>query len=40
MKDLPTTSKGHAMRCKEVAEKAGLRNVRIGNIHLLSTYYQ
>lgn len=39
MRDLPPTSKRHAMRCKEVAEKAGLRNVRIGNIHLLSTYY-
>ena len=33
--DLPTTSKKHAFECKEVAEKAGLKNVRIGNMHLL-----
>ncbi|MBW2406089.1 MAG: radical SAM protein [Deltaproteobacteria bacterium] len=36
LNDLPTTSKSHALRCKHVAEKAGLKNVRIGNIHLLS----
>ncbi len=34
-KDLPTTPRGLAFRCKEVAEEEGLRNVRIGNIHLL-----
>jgi pyruvate formate lyase activating enzyme len=34
-KDLPTTSRRMAFRCKEVAEKAGLRRVRIGNMHLL-----
>jgi len=34
-KDLPTTSRRMAFRCKEVAEEAGLRNVRIGNLHLL-----
>lgn len=35
MEDLPTTSKSHAYRCKEVAEKQGLKNVRLGNVHLL-----
>jgi pyruvate formate lyase activating enzyme len=34
-KDLPTTSRRMAFRCKEVAEEAGLRQVRIGNMHLL-----
>ncbi|MDY7032867.1 MAG: radical SAM protein [Thermodesulfobacteriota bacterium] len=39
MKDLPTTSRTHAEKCKEVAEKEGLINVRIGNIHLLRNSY-
>ena len=34
-KDLPTTSRSLALRCKEVAEEEGLRRVRIGNLHLL-----
>jgi pyruvate formate lyase activating enzyme len=34
-KDLPTTSRTMAFRCKEVAEEAGLQRVRIGNMHLL-----
>jgi len=34
-KDLPTTSRTMAFRCKEVAEEAGLQRVRIGNLHLL-----
>jgi len=34
-KDLPTTSRALAFRCKEVAEAAGLQRVRIGNLHLL-----
>jgi pyruvate formate lyase activating enzyme len=34
-KDLPVTPRGLALRCKEVAEKEGLRRVRIGNLHLL-----
>jgi len=34
-KDLPPTSRELAFRCKEVAEEAGLRRVRIGNLHLL-----
>jgi len=35
LNDLPTTSKSHALRCKAAAEKAGLRRVHIGNLHLL-----
>jgi len=35
MIDLPNTSRNQALKCKEAALKAGLRNVRIGNIHLL-----
>lgn len=35
LKDLRTTSRGFALRCKEVAEKEGLRRVKIGNMHLL-----
>ncbi len=34
-KDLPTTSREMAFRCKEVAEGEGLQRVRIGNLHLL-----
>ncbi len=36
MKDLPLTSKELAYRCYEIAKKAGLKRVSIGNIHLLS----
>lgn len=39
MHDLPCTSRTHAQRCKEVAEKEGLSRVRIGNLHLLSEDY-
>ena len=39
MHDLPCTSKSHAQKCKEVAEKEGLCRVRIGNLHLLSDDY-
>lgn len=35
-KDLPTTPRKLAFRCKEIAEAEGLRNVRIGNVHLLT----
>jgi pyruvate formate lyase activating enzyme len=35
MNDLPTTSRKQALECQRVAEKH-LRNVRIGNLHLLS----
>ncbi len=34
-KDLPITSRAFAFRCKEAAEEAGLKRVRIGNLHLL-----
>jgi pyruvate formate lyase activating enzyme len=33
--DLATTARSHALRCKEIAEEAGLNRVRIGNAHLL-----
>ena len=39
MNDLPPTSKRHAQECLETAEAQGLRNVRLGNIHLLGDYY-
>ena len=39
MNDLPTTSTSHAEKAKQAALKAGLKNVRIGNIHLLSNTY-
>jgi hypothetical protein len=35
MEDLPTTSRNHAERCIKTAEAAGLKRVRVGNIHLL-----
>jgi len=35
MTDLPTTSLQHAEQCLKVAKDAGLRRVRLGNIHLL-----
>jgi len=35
MSDMPLTTKSSAYRCLNVARKAGLKNVRIGNIHLL-----
>jgi len=40
MSDLPKTSKGHARECKAVAEKAGLRRVRIGNLFVLGEDYE
>jgi pyruvate formate lyase activating enzyme len=39
MDDLPRTSRKHAERCLKAAKDAGLRNVRIGNIHLLGNAY-
>jgi pyruvate formate lyase activating enzyme len=39
MTDLPVTSRRHAEECEAVATKAGLTNVRIGNIHLLGNDY-
>lgn len=35
MHDLPTTSRKHAEECLDVAKACGLKNVRIGNTHLL-----
>lgn len=35
MKDLPYTSRDLADRCLAVAREAGLKRVRIGNVHLL-----
>ncbi len=37
MTDLPATSREHAQRCVEAAEAAGLKRVRIGNVHILGS---
>jgi pyruvate formate lyase activating enzyme len=39
LNDLPTTSRRHALRCRDIAEKAGLKRVHIGNLHLLGDEY-
>ncbi len=39
MSDLPPTSERHAMECLAEAKAQGLKNVRLGNIHLLGDYY-
>jgi len=39
MDDLPCTSFRHAGEALEAARAAGLRNVRLGNVHLLSNAY-
>ena len=39
MGNLPATSRRHASECWEVAKAAGLVNVKIGNLHLLSDLY-
>jgi len=39
LKDLPPTSKRHAEEAYKVAKKAGLENISIGNIWILSNYY-
>jgi len=39
MKDLPTTSGKHAERCYKAALDAGLKRVKIGNLHLLGKAY-
>lgn len=36
MSDMPMTSKELAIRCLKSAQEEGLKNVRIGNVHLLS----
>jgi pyruvate formate lyase activating enzyme len=38
-RDLPPTSRRHAEECREAAAEAGLKRVRIGNIHLLGKDY-
>jgi pyruvate formate lyase activating enzyme len=40
LQDLPGTSRAHAIRCRETAEKAGLRRVHVGNEHLLGEDYK
>jgi pyruvate formate lyase activating enzyme len=35
MTDLPPTSRKHAQSCLAAAEAAGLKRVRIGNVHIL-----
>ena len=39
MSDLPTTSRAHAEECVEEARRAGVKGIKIGNIHLLSNAY-
>jgi pyruvate formate lyase activating enzyme len=39
MCDLPPTSRRHARECMSAAKAQGLRNVRLGNLHLLSDFY-
>lgn len=39
MNDLPPTSKRHAQESLEVARAQGLKNIRLGNTHLLGDYY-
>ena len=39
LNDLPVTSQSHALRCRAAAQKAGLQNVHIGNVHLLGDEY-
>lgn len=35
--DLPVTSRDQAERCQRAAKEAGLKNVHLGNVHLLGT---
>ncbi|MDH5466729.1 MAG: hypothetical protein OEY25_04855 [Candidatus Aminicenantes bacterium] len=37
--DMPVTSRCHARECREAALDAGLKRVRMGNIHLLGRDY-
>lgn len=39
MGDLPPTSQRHAQECLEAAKAQGLRNVRVGNLQVLSNAY-
>lgn len=38
-RDLPPTSRRHAQECREAAIRAGLKRVRLGNVHLLGKDY-
>jgi len=38
-RDMPFTSRRHAQECREAALDAGLKRVRVGNIHLLGRDY-
>ncbi len=40
LRDLPTTSWDHAKKAKEIALKYGIKNINIGNLHLLSHSYK
>jgi hypothetical protein len=35
MSDIPVTSRDFALKAKQVAEEAGVRQVHLGNVHLL-----
>ncbi len=37
MRDLPATSRAHAERCYRAARDAGLKRVRVANVHLLTS---
>ena len=39
LNDLPTTSRRHALRCREIAHNAGIRRTHIGNAHMLGDEY-
>ncbi len=39
LRDLPTTSRRHALDCQEIAKEAGMHRVYIGNLHLLGNDY-
>ncbi|MFQ6083785.1 MAG: radical SAM protein [Candidatus Aminicenantia bacterium] len=39
MSDSPTTSRQHAEECRQAALEAGLKRVKIGNVHLLGNSY-
>lgn len=38
-RDLPPTSRKHAEECKEAALEAGVKRIRVGNLHLLGKDY-
>jgi pyruvate formate lyase activating enzyme len=35
MRDMPLTTKAFAVACLRAAQEEGLKNVRLGNVHLL-----